>query len=190
MRSQPKKRFPMAHPESTQIKRLESLAERVRRESRAGELVRLDEVWNGTAEEFAALAGSPSAGMVSDLQLIREGADAFLFSNRHMTGAYAESAARAAAGDPQHMIAAAVRSDSATYPRPTPIETFHDRPYVLSREQVTEAFSRMEADAEFADIRPVQASNGNCFLFSLRHMDQAQAQAIAEWLAVQRFKNP
>jgi hypothetical protein len=180
----------MAQLEPNQIKRLETLAERVRQESRAGELVRLDEVWNGTEEEFAAQAGLPSARTVADVQLIREGTSGFLFSNRHMTRAYAESAARAAAGDPQHMIAAAVRFDSATYPRPTPIETFRDRPYLLSPEEVAAAVAFMEADAEFADIRPIQASNGSRYLFSLRHIDLAQAQAMAEWLAIGQFDNP
>ncbi len=180
----------MTQLEPTQIKRLETLAETVREKSRAGELVRLDEVWSGTEEEFAALAGSPLAETVADLQRIREGEGVFLFSNRHMTRAYGESAARVAACDPQHMIALAVRFDSAAYPRPTPIETFLDRPYLLSLKQVAAAVACIGVDEEFADIRLIQASNGNQFLCSLRHIDQAQAQAMAEWLAVRQFDNP
>jgi hypothetical protein len=180
----------MAQLEPTQIQRLETLAERVHQGSRAGELVRLDEVWNGSEEEFAAQAGSDSARTVADVQLIREGTTVFLFSSRHMTRAYAESAARAAVSDPPHMIAAEVRFDSANYPRPTPFETFRERPYLLSTEEITATVAIMEADEEFADIRQIQASDGSRFLFSLRHIDLVQAQAIAEWLAIGQFDNP
>jgi hypothetical protein len=128
--------------------------------------------------------------MIPDLQMIRGGASWFLFSDRHMTRAYAESAARAAGNNPLHMIAAAVRSDSATYPRPTPMSVFRDRPYRLSPEDVAAAVSRMEGEEEFGDIRQVQASNGDRFLFSLRHISQAQAEAMAEWYAVRQFDNP
>ncbi len=180
----------MAQPDSTQIKQLESLVEKVRLESLAGESVRLDKVWNGTVEDFVALVASAAAESAQDLQVIREGGSLFLFSFRHMTRAYAESAARAAASDPEHLIAAVVRSDSATYPRPTAIETFCQRPYSLSPEEVTAAVAHLEADPELADIQPIQASNGDQFLFSLRHLTKVQAQAIAEWLAVRQFENP
>ncbi len=180
----------MAQPDSTQIKQLESLVEKVRLESLAGELVRLDKVWNRTGEDFVALVASAAAESVSDLQVNREEDDVFLFSVRHMTRAYAESAARAATSDPQHLIAAVVRSDSATYPRPTAIVTFCQRPFSLSPEEVTAAIAHLAADPELADIQPIQASNGDRFLFSLRHLTKVQAQAIAEWLAVRQFENP
>ncbi len=113
----------MAQSDPDEIKRLEALADHVRGKSRAGELVRLDEACAGMGVEVAGLAESAAAVTVSDLRMVRAGTTGFLYSNRYMTSAYAEAAARAETGDRLQMISAAVRFDSATYPRPTPIET-------------------------------------------------------------------
>jgi hypothetical protein len=180
----------MAQSEPEETKRLEALADHVREKSRAGGLVRLDEACRGMAVEVACLTGSAVATTVRDLRVIREGAAEFLYSDRYMTSAYAEAAARAEAGDRLQMIAAAVRFDSATYPRPTPVETFQGPPYLLSDDDVNAAVERMQANAEFADIRPVLASDGRRFLYSLRHIGQSQAEAVAERLAVGQSENP
>lgn len=173
---------------------LPGLLERVREASRAGEVVRLDEARGGDASGAAA---SPAAVVTfaeseprTDLAIVREGQHAYLYSTRYMTPQYAATAARAAEGDVLRLIAEKVRADSAIYPRPTPIETFAERPFNLAIDQVTAACERMAADQAFDDIRQVAASDGTLFLFSARHLDQAYAASLAEWLAVGRSNNP
>jgi hypothetical protein len=172
------------------LKALEALADAVRKASLAGELMKLYEIWGGGEEEYASLTGAAAAETIADIQLIREGGEVYLFSDRHMTRAYAEAAVRAATDDHPRILAETVRSDSATYPRPTPVSTFLAAPYRLSMEEVIGAAERMRVDARYADVCFTRASNGDLFLFSSNHMSQAQADAMAEWLAVGQFNNP
>lgn len=167
--------------------KLEALAEKVRGASRAGVLVRLDEVWPGGEHEFVTL---PAEARIPDIVEIREGEKTYLYSDRHMTRAYAEAAALSASGDPQRIIAATVRSDSAGYPRPTPVATFRGQPYCLSKEEVTAAVGRMRVSPQYADINQVCASDGAEFLFSSDHLSREQAASMAEWIAVGRHDNP
>jgi hypothetical protein len=172
---------------------IDTLVETVRRASRLGELVPLDEVWpEGEAEFKVAAAARAAAGAAdtADIALIRECGKAYLFSDLHMTRRYAEAAALGASRNPLRIIAATVRSDSAIYPRPTPMETFYDRPFCLSRAEVAAAVDRMRADAQYPDIKTVRASNGAEFLFSSDHLGHDQAGSMAEWLAVEQYDNP
>jgi hypothetical protein len=160
--------------------RLAALLERVRQASRDGAVLRLDEVWREEAEP----------GRLEDLAIVHEGRHAYLYSTRHMTRQYAETAARIAEGDITRLIAEAVRADSATYPRPTPVETFAGQPFGLAHDQISQALARMLADPGFYDIHTVTSSNGTLFLFSTRHLEPAHAASLAEWLAVGRSNNP
>jgi hypothetical protein len=165
----------------------EVLVETVRKAACAGELVRADEVYPGGEAEFAALIAASGA---SDLAWIHESDKAYLYSDHHMTRAYAEAAALGASGNPLRMISATVRSDSVTYPRPTPVETFYGKPFCLSAEEVAAAVARMHMDSRYADITAARASNGAEFLFSSDHMSCDQAASMAEWLAVGQDNNP
>ena len=169
-------------------KEFQALIEAVREDSRQGELTPVaEEAFPEGEAEFIALGAEAGA---ADIISIRESGRWYLFSDRHMTRQYAEAAALGASGDSLRMIAATVRSESAIYPRPTPVETFFDRPYSLKPSDVKEAVAKMLADPGFADIKGARASNGAEFLFSSDHLDPDQAAAIAEWLAVGRFENP
>jgi hypothetical protein len=172
------------------LEALEALADAVRRASLAGEVVELYEIWGGGEEVYSNLTASPGAADITDIQLIRDGGEIFLFSDRHMTRAYAEAAVRAATGDHPRILAETVRSDSATYPRPTPIKAFLAAPYLLPIEDVIAAAERMRMDPRYADISFTRASNGDLFLFSSNHMNRAQAESMAEWLAVGQSDNP
>jgi hypothetical protein len=169
---------------------LEALADGVREASRSGEVVGLSEIREGGEEVLGLLTSSPAAGNVADIRLIHDGGEIFLFSDRYMTQSYAESAARAATGDYPRILAETVRSDSATYPRPTPIRAFLAAPFMLSIEDVNAAAEKMQLDARYADICFARASNGDLFLFSKNHLSRAQAESMAEWLAVGQFNNP
>jgi hypothetical protein len=193
---------------------LEKLAEMVREMSLAGRVVDADLAWSGgTAELLAALetVRSPARGPVAaapdaprpdppsagsdlspypDITLVRAGDRAFLFSDQHMTRSYAEAAARSAAGDIRGLIAETVRQDSATYPRPTPVAVFSGPPFRLSAEQIASVVESLSGDADYPDVRVVHASDGSVFLFSSTHLKPAQAESLAEWIAVRQFENP
>jgi hypothetical protein len=57
-------------------------------------------------------------------------------------------------------------------------------------EEIDAAIERMQGDENYEDIRLARASNGDLFLFSLKHLSRAQAEAMAEWLAVGQQENP
>jgi hypothetical protein len=160
---------------------LDQIADKVRQASRGGRVLALNEVWSGTDEEFTAFG---------DIALIREGPVCYLYSTDYMSRRYAETAARIASGDPCRIIAETVRLESATYPRPTPVDEFARNPYNLSMDQITAALHTMSGDAAFADIRPVNASDGTLFLFSSNHMNPELAASLAERIAVGQYENP
>jgi len=167
--------------------KLEALAEKVRGASRAGVLVRLDEVWPGGEHEFVTLPAAArirtllrSAKAKKNLPVLRPAHDPSLCRSRRPERVR----------DPQRIIAATVRSDSAGYPRPTPVATFRGQPYYLSKEEVTAAVGRMRVSPQYADINQVCASDGAEFLFSSDHLGREQAASMAEWIAVGRHDNP
>lgn len=171
------------------IEEWEARAEAVRKASQAGELVPADETFPGGDEGWTAClaAALPEA---ADIAFVEEGGKSYFFSERHMTRAYAEAAALGASGDSTRIIAATVRTESASYPRPTSLEVFQLAPFHLSAEEIASAAAQMRTDAQYEDITTVCASDGTRFLFSSRHLNCDQATAIAEWLAVTRHDNP
>ncbi len=169
---------------------LEILAEKVRDSSRNRSILLLEEVWPGTEAEFIEWRQSQESTGTADIVLLREGARAILYSERHMTRAYAEAAACAACGDIRYAIAQTVRGESRTYPRPTPLALFGEAPFLLSKEILDEAVEAMLTDPDYGDIRRIQASDGSGFLFSSVHMDPAHAESLAEWMAVGHMRNP
>jgi aldehyde:ferredoxin oxidoreductase len=96
----------------------------------------------------------------------------------------------AASGDAAGIIAHTVRYESATYPRPTRLETFCEAPFSIRREEVEHAVASMRRDPRFADIRAVRASDGSVFLFSSSTMEEAHARSLAEWQAVGQHEHP
>jgi hypothetical protein len=167
-----------------------NLARAVREASKRGELTRLADVWPGTEEEYLALEHQDESCDLADIASIRDGGDLLLYSDVYMTGRYARTAALAVSGDVHRLIAETVRSDSVTYPRPTPVETFAMAPFSLPSEAITSAVERLAADTRYEDIRSVRASDGSLFLFSASFLDPVHARSLAEWTAVTQFENP
>jgi hypothetical protein len=163
------------------MEEIESFASRVRDASSTGTVLLLD------GEEMITSARSLG---YDDLSLIREGERTYAYSERHMTRAYAELAARAGSEDLLHAIAETVRSDSATYPRPTPVALFSEKPFRFLPELLNAALQALAADPKYQDIHLVRASDGSRFLFSSNHLDTAHAESLAEWLSVGRLNNP
>jgi hypothetical protein len=72
------------------------------------------------------------------------------------------------AADRTRAMVAAVRRDSATYPRPTPLASFMDAPFAFSAEEIDAAVARLLSDPACEDVRPLTASDGSRFLYSSR----------------------
>jgi hypothetical protein len=187
-------------PEPDELERLEAVAEEVRRASRDARLLSLAELGRefSPAEparlgELLTLAAWPegsAARRPADLAMVVEGERSWLYSESFMTRTYAEAAALAEAGDHLKLIAAAVRHDSRTYPRPTPVTVFGLAPYGLSPEEIETALAALAKDPEFADLQTVRASDGSVYLFSATHLVPDLAQALAEWEAVGQHLSP
>ncbi|HHW13889.1 MAG TPA: hypothetical protein GXX28_03015 [Firmicutes bacterium] len=187
-------------PSPEETERLQAVAEEVRRASREARLLPLAEV----AQQFAPeepgrlgelldvgawpedLVGSRPA----DLRVVSAGDRNYLYSEAFMTQRYAETAALIMAGDRLRLIAATVRYDSATYPRPTPAAVFTGDPYHLTAEELKAAVSALAGEEQYSDIQTVRASDGSLYLFSTAHLSRDHAQALAEWEAVGQFLSP
>ena len=87
-------------------------------------------------------------------------------------------------------IAEAVRFDCQTYPRPYKVAMLAQPPYHFEPEQVTAALTAMETHPDYADIRAVESSNAEPYLFSERFMSYGKAYGLCEWLEVEQYQNP
>lgn len=167
-----------------------AIAGRVREASRGGRLVRLESAWQGGEEDFAAWRQSQATAAMDDIVIIRERGQTFLYSELYMSRSFAETAARAGCKDICWAIAQTVRSDSQTYPRPTPLSVFCESPFLFPKDLLDRAMKDIPGNPEYADIRSVRSSDGSIFLFSSTHLDPARAELQAEWLAVGHLRNP
>lgn len=177
--------MPEAYPEA-----LAAAAEAVRKASQDGKVVRLSEISQSDGTEGRILADALENPEFADIKPIPDGEEVFLYSDLFMTHSYAAASVRAASGDHCRILAETIRSESAVYPRPTPLTAFLGAPFFLSPEEVKAAAEKMCGDAQYGDICSARASNGDVFFFSLNHLDRARAEPMAEWLAVGQFENP
>ena len=148
------------------------------------------------ASQLASLVpeGDASAildeGAEDDIKMMRGSRDRYYFSERSMTEPYARHLYRLAERDPVRLVADTTRDESRTYPRPTPVSTFLDSPFSMTRAEVDAAVSSMAFDPEYADIKTTTASNGELYLYSSSHLSEAHAAGLAEWAAVGEKENP
>ncbi len=172
------------------IKELEALAIMVRQASQEGKILLLPDVWPGTEEEFRTLLQARIVSGLDDIILFRDKESVYLYSEQHMTRSYAEAAGRVRSQDAPHIIAETVRSDSRTYPRPTPVNTFSEPPFLLMPEALASAVNTISDDPRYADIQLLCTSDGSLFLYSSIHMHPAHAASLAEWISVDQLENP
>jgi len=177
-------------PDSDAADLAKAIAQKVREASRSGRPLPLKDVWQGTEDEFRAWKQSqPPAGM-EDIALFREQGKTYCHSELHMTRSYAQAAARARCQDICWAIVETVRSDSRTYPRPTPLAAFSEPPFMFPRDSIEPAVREISGNPDYQDIGQVRSSDGSVFLFSSTHLDRGHAESLAEWLAVGRLQNP
>jgi len=106
--------------------------------------------------------------------------DAFLYSERYITGNYAEILAGAEGNDPCDTIAALVREGSKVYGQPTSFELFGEPVFSIDPGELETNIAHILGQPKYHDIKQVQSSGGTRFLYSNLHLDEAEAVKLAE----------
>ncbi len=113
----------------------------------------------------------------------------YYYSSNEMTQGYASMLLKKMS-DPARLLADVIRENSASYPRPVPLEMFTQPPFDLSREQVLDCLERMTGEEEYRDIASATTSASIVFLYSTLHMEAEHASMLAEWFDVGQLDNP
>jgi hypothetical protein len=113
----------------------------------------------------------------------------YYYSSQGMTQAYALMLLQKL-GDPARLIAEVIRQNSASYPRPVPLDMFTNPPFDLTREQVVDCLERMTVEEEYRDIASTTTSASTIFLYSTLHLEPEHASMLAEWFDVGQLENP
>jgi hypothetical protein len=92
--------------------------------------------------------------------------------------------------NPLMLIAEIVRENSASYPRPVPLDAFKNSPFELTQEEILACLKEMSDQKDYQDIAQTKTSAGTVFLYSDIHLDSGYASMLAEWLDVGQFNNP
>lgn len=126
----------------------------------------------------------------TDLKRMSGSTETYFFSDLSMTEAYAVHLYRIEERDPVKLIADTVRDDSRIYPRPTPMATFREQPFLMTKEVLDEALLSMKTRPDYADIRISTASNEARYLYSNKYLSELYADSLTEWYEVGLRENP
>lgn len=118
-----------------------------------------------------------------------ENGDFFYYSTEFMSEPYVRILLRRR-GNPLVLIAETVRENSASNPRPVPLDAFKNIPFEQTEEKIIESLKKMEKMAEYWDIARTVTSAGTVFLYSISYLEPDYAAMLAEWLDVGQFENP
>ncbi|MCL2897782.1 YdhW family putative oxidoreductase system protein [Brenneria tiliae] len=172
-----------------------AVAEYIRRRSAAGELVNegefqqtpysLDE--ETVSQLFEQIGASEAC---ADILSVSNDKERYYYSDRSISHNYARILIFTHEQDICKTIADTVRFECQTYPRPYKVQMLRLPPYSFDRQKIDEAMRFFERSAEFQDIRPIAASNGEPYLFSERFMSYGKAKGLCEWIEVEQYENP
>ena len=126
----------------------------------------------------------------ADITCVQGAEEAYFYSTQTMTANYADMCVQVVENDICRAIAEAVRFDCRTYPRPYKVAMLTQPPYSFESQQITAALTAMETHPDYADIRTVESSNAEPYLFSERFMSYGKAYGLCEWLEVEQYQNP
>lgn len=126
----------------------------------------------------------------ADISRVQGAEDAYFYSTQTMSANYADMFVQVMENDICRAIAEAVRFDCRTYPRPYKVAMLTQPPYSFESQQLAAALTAMETHPDYADIRPVESSNAEPYLFSERFMSYGKAYGLCEWLEVEQYQNP
>ena len=110
----------------------------------------------------------------------------YLYSNKHMTDAYARWSFLAAEDDRVLTFVECVRDESRTYPRPMGATALTNEPFNFQPAEVAELWETIRESGAHPDIDTVTASNGDVYYFSTEYLSPAYAASLAEWNSVER----
>jgi len=181
---------------------VQAIAEIIRGKSASGKLVSPDEIFQDLrnltfpsaaqdeAQEFFEVALEKALDENGDLvKLQTEKEKPYFFSSQFMSESYARILIQRES-DPLLLIAEIVRENSATYPRPVPLNAFRNSPFDLTQEEIQSCLNEMARQDAFKDIQQTTSSIGTAFLYSTIHLDPDYASMLAEWLDVGQASNP
>lgn len=126
----------------------------------------------------------------ADITCVQGAEEAYFYSTQTMTANYADMCVQVVENDICRTIAEAVRFDCRTYPRPYKVAMLTQPPYRFESQQIAAALTAMETHPDYADIRTVESSNAEPYLFSERFMSYGKAYGLCEWLEVEQYQNP
>lgn len=126
----------------------------------------------------------------ADITCVQGAEEAYFYSTQTMTANYADMYVQVVENDICRAIAEAVRFDCRTYPRPYKVAMLTQPPYRFESQQIAAALTAMETHPDYADIRTVESSNAEPYLFSERFMSYGKAYGLCEWLEVEQYQNP
>ena len=126
----------------------------------------------------------------ADITCVQGAEEAYFYSTQTMTANYADMCVQVVENDICRAIAEAVRFDCRTYPRPYKVAMLTQPPYRFESQQIAAALTTMDTHPDYADIRTVESSNAEPYLFSERFMSYGKAYGLCEWLEVEQYQNP
>jgi len=178
------------------------IAEIIRGRSELGKLVSLDEIFQELLDRNLLKGEDDQAqnqcevmiGTALDenkdlVKLHPEGEKPLFFSSQFVSESYAKMLIQKEL-NPLLLIAEIVRENSATYPRPVPVDIFRESPFNLTQEEILECLRQMGDQKEYHDIAQTTTSIGTIFLYSTLHLNPGYASMLAEWSDVGQVNNP
>lgn len=171
------------------------VAEFIRQHSASGQLVArsvfLLPPYSVPETDLTALLDTLCQGAnEADITCVHGAEETYFYSTQTMTANYASMCLQVVENDICRAIAEAVRFDCQTYPRPYKVAMLMQPPYRFEPGQVAAALSAMETHPDYADIRTVESSNAEPYLFSERFMSYGKAYGLCEWFEVEQYQNP
>lgn len=125
----------------------------------------------------------------STIAVIKCKKNTYYYDTQYMTDRYATVQSLIEEKDILSTIAAAVRHDCKTYPRPLRMVVLLNSPYYYSEDEILGALARMKLSEDYNDIDTVTASNGKMCIYSSLYMSKKYAKAICEQMEVEWVKN-
>lgn len=134
----------------------------------------------------ASATDAPSDPACDDIVALVGQHSYYLYSNEHMTDAYAHWSFLAAEDDRVLTFVECVRDESRTYPRPMGATALTNEPFNFQPAEVAELWETIHESGAHPDIDTVTASNGDVYYFSTEYLSPAYAASLAEWNSVER----
>ena len=126
----------------------------------------------------------------ADITRVQGAEDVYFYTRKPMTAYYADWCVRLVKNAFGRALPEAVRFVCQRYPRPYKVAMLTQPPYSFESQQISAALTAMETHPDYADIRTVESSNAEPYLFSERFMSYGKAYGLCEWLEVEQYQNP